>query len=143
MLSDRLAEIKAVWDAATPGPWTWSGGSTEDPNVGYAIHHAERRWEDFGMPDGTYVEEDARAMASARQDVPWLIAEVERLRARAAYLALLEAEHQAAVALDRSYTECVEVADWPANGTERYLQHERNFKSWRAAVKAVEEGIGD
>lgn len=81
LAGEKLAEIENRWAQTTPGPWTYSGGNTEDASVGYCVHHKERRWEDFGMPDGSYVLEDAVAMAASQDDVAYLLSEVKWLRA--------------------------------------------------------------
>lgn len=72
---ERLEEIKQREQAATPGPWSvWT----------------ERYETSYGHQDDIIVSEDPVKFASdadidfmseARQDIPWLIAEVERLRA--------------------------------------------------------------
>lgn len=74
--TDRLAEIEARWLKATPGPWEVDGGlvySPEHPTVCQMFN----RWdEDF---DNHVANGDA--LAAAPDDVAWLCAEVERLRA--------------------------------------------------------------
>lgn len=65
---------------ATPGPWDWSGGHTEDPDIGFVVH-GHMPWEQFGMPDGTYKLPDADFIAHAREDIPWLLARVRALEA--------------------------------------------------------------
>ncbi len=80
MNNSRIAEIEARCAAATLGPWDWSGGHTEDPRVGFAVH-GHVSWDQFGMPDGSYKMVDADFIAHARDDVPWLIARVRALEA--------------------------------------------------------------
>lgn len=82
---DRLSEIEARWQRATPGPWMVnprSIGPVDDPVI--------------QGPDGTYVAQtsydtqswsckhdvaaDTVAIAAAPDDIAWLIAEVRRLR---------------------------------------------------------------
>lgn len=77
----RLAEIWARAQAATDGPWRMRHGATTE----YAIHV------EFGevlvVPDGwgwadndwRKINADAEFIAHARSDVPWLMAEVDRL----------------------------------------------------------------
>lgn len=72
----RLAEIRAREEAATPAPWRvennqqdlnrWvsSDDQTLDINFGYL---------------GNRTQNDAAFVAHAREDVPWLLAEIERL----------------------------------------------------------------
>ena len=80
MTGERLAELKALASAASPGPWTFFGPA---PHSGFCCV----------LPVGTgrYVATvtngsretvgNAAFIATARQAVPELIAEVERLRA--------------------------------------------------------------
>jgi hypothetical protein len=103
LTGDELAAIKARAEEATPGPWAmWDGyGPTNDGLMG--VYR-------FGPADGTHVIEDGDGghalyarrddwdfIATAREDVPRLVAEVERLRARehALLLHLDEAERAA------------------------------------------------
>jgi hypothetical protein len=75
---ERLADIRQRADAATPGPWLveddhrdlnrWvtSESGTLEANFGYL---------------GNRNQDDARFTAHAREDIPALLAEIERLRA--------------------------------------------------------------
>ena len=87
-MGDRLTEIKAREAAATKGPWR----GVKDGIVSEAVlARAEAAGESFD-PDivvtdcGYYPPRyaDAAFIAHAREDVPWLVAEVERLRAELA-----------------------------------------------------------
>lgn len=77
MSDDRLAEIEAREAAATPGPWH---------RLDFA-HDANDVWigPSFRNVIAQVVPDDASAdaafIAHAREDVPWLLAEVRRLRA--------------------------------------------------------------
>lgn len=81
MTPERLAEIKARAEAATPGPWHVNGpyASMDTPTIldhnggilGRTTHYA-------------WMRENAAFMAAARSDVPELVAEVERLQSRIA-----------------------------------------------------------
>lgn len=87
MTEDELAAIEARANAATPGPWKlWNGYDLAYPNVGICgvcrigpegsiagVRGAEQR-------DVLGSSEDLEFIASARQDIPALIAEVRRLR---------------------------------------------------------------
>ena len=94
MTPERIAEIKAREGKATPGPWVvdkYANGV----DLGYKPDH-ERTW-GYGcgngfvcdLNDGEYHEycsqdeqrANAEFIAAARQDIPDLLAEVERLRA--------------------------------------------------------------
>ncbi len=79
MTQERIAEIKAREAKATPGP--------------YHVNFKEIRSADgvpIAYPADHYLVEDAKAnalfIAHARQDVPDLLAEVERLQKRVAEL---------------------------------------------------------
>lgn len=91
-MSDRLEEIKARAEKATPGPWSADDEHGDIPG-------AERAWcvskitesgdyshdiaylsTDCADPIGTQETADAEFIAHAREDIPWLVAEVERLR---------------------------------------------------------------
>lgn len=77
MSPERLAGIAARTEAATPGPWDayesdcdmHVGRSPDGPHVAL-----------FGRASWHDVPADATFVAHARQDVPDLLAEVERLR---------------------------------------------------------------
>jgi hypothetical protein len=71
--SERLEEIRAREEKATPGPWdSWR----IDPS------NAWSKWS-FGNtqvnPDDLY-KPDAEFIAHAREDIPFLLDEIERLR---------------------------------------------------------------
>ena len=78
MLSDqRLSEIKARCEAATLGPWkSWIEG--RDHSGGSNVITAAG--DDIEPSGGTAA--DQGFMAHARQDIPELIAEIERLKAQ-------------------------------------------------------------
>lgn len=100
MTAARRAAIKARCDAATPGPWVVSSEYASGVDLGYKPDH-ERTWgygcgNDFvcDLNDGEYHEYHNKAeqmanasfIAYAREDVPALLAEVERWRAEVARL---------------------------------------------------------
>ena len=78
-MSVNLDEIKGRCRAATPGPWGWQG----------TILRQERHYGDalleltiqFICPNVPILEANCEFVAHAREDVPALVAEVERLRA--------------------------------------------------------------
>lgn len=88
---DQLAAIATRAEAATPGPWctdhTWDiyQGAEYVPGVSRWI--GEMRRDVANEPFA-----DAEFIAHARQDVPALLAEVDRLRARIAGLEALAAD---------------------------------------------------
>ena len=73
-MTDRLAEIRARLEAATPGPWEhW-----ERPNCCVVHEEAGIKWEVVG--GGRF--EDHAFIAHAPEDIAWLLGEVERLEER-------------------------------------------------------------
>lgn len=82
-VTDRLEEIRQRAEAATPGPWRAYGNTVEQEKTGW---HQVVGTELTGLPYMTYERlttknEDATFIAHAREDIPYLLAEVERLRA--------------------------------------------------------------
>jgi hypothetical protein len=79
---DDLQAIELRANAATPGPWAivydgssdWSIGPQPDPQGLSVAGVWKSGWNDGNPPDAEFI-------ASARTDVPALIAEVRRLRA--------------------------------------------------------------
>jgi hypothetical protein len=90
LTNEQLAEIRKRVEAATAGPWRWE-----------KLHDAEDEWDtemaylsnetesvmDFGDCEQYYPTQgtppnhaDAEFISHARQDVPVLLAEIERLR---------------------------------------------------------------
>ncbi len=82
---ERLAEIKARCEGATPGPWL--GLSEGKHRQGIVDHEGQRIWPWLR-------EEDMRFAYCAREDVPTLLAEVERLRALHEQAAALVEAHE-------------------------------------------------
>lgn len=78
MADERLAEIRARVDATTTGPWAVRDLYVIAPGD---VHIADFEW--LADTDKEWAEFKANATftAAARQDVPALLAEVERLRA--------------------------------------------------------------
>jgi ubiquinone biosynthesis protein UbiJ len=82
-MPDRLAEIRARLDAATPGPWRLIKPlSTASRNV---LHNVVRdtipnHSEEMGEYRGRWM--DADLIAHAPDDIAWLLDEVERLEKR-------------------------------------------------------------
>ena len=80
-LTDRLDEIEARADAATPGAWEWhpymgSGATLAKPNHPFHELNILKTTDDWPP-----VAADAEFIAAARTDVPALLAEVRRLQA--------------------------------------------------------------
>ena len=76
-MSDRLKEIRARLDAATPGPWDTEGPCMSGDGT-YGV------FADDGAGEPTLAlrmsPPDADLVAHAPDDLAWLVAEVERLR---------------------------------------------------------------
>ncbi len=68
----RLDEIKARFEDASAGPWTVD-------NFYFEIYDANGEQLNDSEP-GFAILEDALFAAHARDDVPWLVAKVEKLR---------------------------------------------------------------
>jgi hypothetical protein len=77
LIPEREAEIRTRAEAATPGPWSthedWPGRVFSDGNPNY-LHIARTT--------GWNAEANERFISHARDDVPALLAEIDRLRAR-------------------------------------------------------------
>lgn len=76
---ERLAEIKARTDAATPGPW-FVEHLERDGFTYFSTDIAPLESFDGEVHAGVLDEDEAEFIAHAREDVPDLVAEVERLR---------------------------------------------------------------
>lgn len=78
----REQEIRARCDRATPGPWgTWPDGteeSVESLSLGRFVCHLNSNMRDFRA--------DSAFIAGAREDVPWLLAQLAEARREAASL---------------------------------------------------------
>ena len=93
-VSERLAAIRARCEAATPAPWNWD--VEDETSMCLGTEHLEafegavlvvercetcRRQHPEYAPCGWPNHADAAFIAHSREDVPWLLAENERLRA--------------------------------------------------------------
>ena len=84
---EELAEIRARAEAATPGPWTVDEGpALADPLLeGEGDWYRQiEGWTNTGWEWLCLSPEDAAFIAHAREDIPALVAEVERLQAELA-----------------------------------------------------------
>ena len=87
-MSDRLAEIRARLDAATPGPWERRESVQGYSNLVVLADYinrddgawliAEASW-NGPMPDKASSGANADFIAHAPEDIAWLLGEVERL----------------------------------------------------------------
>ena len=74
MKQERLAELKALTEAATPGPWKYDGIMfIQDPDTSMVC---EIRGYGADLP----MDDNAAFIAAARTALPELIAEIERLQ---------------------------------------------------------------
>ena len=83
MTTPDLDAIQARVDAAQPGPWTLHGTSTLYMN-GHAAFFLRRDGKPGQILTLSGFPADAEFIAHAREDVPALLAEVERLQAELA-----------------------------------------------------------
>lgn len=102
MTPERIAEIKAREGKATPGPWVvdlpdWgecngiiskngtqilsAGSCIPDPQTAVDYGGTVHDWKEEIYDYGVHKWDDAAFIAAARQDIPDLLAEVDRLRA--------------------------------------------------------------
>ena len=76
-----LEEIRKRCEAATSGPWiSYVEGRDHLAGDSFIKRGGERRKEDLYLTGGTVADQDF--IAHARQDIPSLLEEVERLRKR-------------------------------------------------------------
>ena len=83
MTSDKLEEIRARCNAARAGPWTAiiEGRDQDGGSSFIMIGEGEGRDEDLHLSgyDKVVPTADYDFIASAREDIPFLLAEIERL----------------------------------------------------------------
>jgi len=90
----RLKEIKKRLEVTTPAPWRWNTRDTfgDDWPIGTIIDLGggdhEGRQSNFiittdrmvaSQSNGSTAKDDAEFISNARQDIPWLVAKIERL----------------------------------------------------------------
>lgn len=80
LTAERLNEIRERADKATPGPWIAPGPERPEVVAG-DVRIADCEW--LAQTDGEWAQMDldAKFIAAARQDVPDLLAEIDRLKA--------------------------------------------------------------
>ncbi len=76
-ITERLAAIRARVDEATPGPWMYRGSFA--PGRGSVVADSDTSYL-FEAASLASVDPDTVFVAHAREDIPWLLAEVARLR---------------------------------------------------------------
>ena len=77
-MTDRLDEIRARAEAATPGPW---GQGNINSGDGISLLDVYSEHAGYVKVASVWDSEDRDFIAHAREDIPYLLAEVERLRA--------------------------------------------------------------
>ena len=84
MTPERIEALRALCEAATPGPWTVQKGESPCacPGDGIMAHGmvVATVWDEDGDPLSCDSEPDATFIAAARTVVPVLLGEVERLQ---------------------------------------------------------------
>jgi hypothetical protein len=77
----ELAAIRERAEKATPGPWGWSDAKVRDGKYVF-VPQGSYLADTLIMFGDTYEngEQDAEFIAHAREDIPKLLAEIERLR---------------------------------------------------------------
>lgn len=78
MNAEQLAEIKERAEKATLGPWEWGEGY-EQKDPGYYVASKSNGHIVFADEDIAVRSEDVDFLLHAREDIPALVAEVERL----------------------------------------------------------------
>jgi hypothetical protein len=121
MTNEELKAIRERTEAATPGPWYWEKldadgwNDTEMPYLASAsdegVMHfgdCEQYYPSEGSPPN---DEDAEFIAHAREDVPKLLAEIERLRRELSFIAHVDLVSNA---YDKEHI-AVSVQSWALN----------------------------
>jgi len=148
LTDEELDEIKARCDAATPGPWV----EERDEDSLQAIVSGEEdvigAWCDPGGGDfGPAIsDEDASFIAHAREDIPALLAEVERLRKRVEWAEghMRAAQEQAGGLFDRARDADARVAELEAAmGTEVGRVARLTYRLGRQDQQRILEQIRD
>jgi hypothetical protein len=102
MTNEELKAIRERAEAATPGPWYWEkldADGWNDTEMPCLVSASDEGVMDFGDCEQYYPtegsppnDEDAEFIAHAREDVPKLLAEIERLRKQFDYITELALE---------------------------------------------------
>jgi len=119
MTPEELAAIRARAEAATPGPWRGVPGRyilPDDWNHRYTAHQVIE-----GCIYNPNAENDHAFIAHAREDIPALVAEVERLQAELARL-------RPVVEAARVYYQTTE---WHDDACERYLAEDMTYEAYQ------------
>lgn len=110
-MSDRISEIRAREQAATPGPWRHGTGNREDFWMGKeCVIGAGRVLLAFNSNFREDWETLGSFIAHSREDIPFLLAEVERLTAEVRRLNEIVA----------GYPNCFDDGEWTRPSREDY-----------------------
>ena len=128
MNATKLAEIKERAAQATEGPWEWRGGKLGNLGVKEAV-----LWSEYsGKINST--KRDAKFIAQARQDIPELLAEVERLRTEIAFIANVDMSKGA---YDMEHV-IVSVQSWAQNVLDG-VNHDNTVADWRREALGIDD----
>lgn len=81
MMQKELDAIRERAEKATPGPWWLGGNDVDGPDTGYG----ELRVATISNTARREQKANAEFIAHAREDIPRLLAEIERLQAELKY----------------------------------------------------------
>ncbi|MGE7843942.1 hypothetical protein ACQKNX_24550 [Lysinibacillus sp. NPDC093712] len=111
MTPEQLNAIKERLAKATPGPWGFDKGDNlrEDRRPAVVEHFDYEHGEWFIHGDIADIS-DATFIAHARQDIPALVAEIERLRAELTDIIVVATEEASSITHDNGYDDIVAIA---------------------------------
>jgi len=154
MNDDRIKQLRALCEAATPGPWHYDDEGARWPApLWYSSV--------ILVADGAHVANNANLIAEARTALPEALDEVERLRAYATRgehraMTLLQAiEDCTAMQAERDEARRIVVAMWESTAVCRCGSHPwdrdrvcprcagRGSLDWRFIVEAYREALSD
>jgi len=145
MTDDELAAIERRCRAATLGPWESDNTATEYSAILAMVNGG---WEDLLCADNRVA--DAALMASARSDIPALVAEVRQLQEECRLLEsswLVHERIQPDGELAATLTDVVrenerlrDVLDQIANAGQWWPYHGRDLAAWMATTARVALG---
>ena len=137
MSADRLAEIKARCDAATEGPWVRDMHSPDmSGRSGWYIRGPRKLGLRSMVLNSRMLSGDAEFVEAAREDVPWLVEQVERLTAERDALARLTRENEAL----RAKVAAVEALHWDVEGKCAHCRdcYHDDYLSWPCPTAAAQ-----
>jgi len=80
--NDELNQIDARAEAALPGPWSWTPDTPKMNGVHWNMRIKDQPGIRFGIYEYQHGYQNAEFIAHARTDIPRLIAEIRRLKAK-------------------------------------------------------------